>query len=134
MSDRQGGASESGGPWHWATAVAGLVLVLATIALLVRDGTERRRTPYPALSVTVDTVAPTAGGHVVRLRVRNDGGVAAANVTVRGELHDAADVVEEAETSLDYVPPKSERAAGLVFAGDPRALRLVVRATGFDLP
>lgn len=121
-------------PWHWATAALGLALLVATVGFLVWDGVARQRTPHPVLGATVDTVLATAGGHVVRIRVRNDGGVAAANVVVRGSLLGAAGVLEERETSLDYVPPMSVREAGLVFARDPRGRRLDVRPTGFDLP
>ena len=139
MSDR-GERTRDGQPaaahdfWHWATAAAGLVLLVATIAFLVHDGIVRRRTPVPVLTVAVDTIAATAGGSVVRVRVRNDGGVAAANVRVRGELHGAGGDPERSETSVDYVPPSSEREAGLVFAADARAGRLDVRATAFDIP
>jgi len=128
------GGARTPSPWHLATAAIGLVLLLATIAFLVRDGVVRRRTPYPALGVSVDTVVATAGGTVVRVRVRNDGGVAAANVRVEGVLHGARGVEERAETAVDFVPPGAPREAGLVFAADPRAGRLDVRATAFDIP
>ena len=54
-----------------------------------------------ALFVAVDTVATTPGGHVVRVRVRNDGGVAVSNVHVQGELHGAGGAAEKAETAVD---------------------------------
>lgn len=139
MSD-QGGRARGGqsrathGAWHWATAALGLALLVATIAFLVRDGVVRRRTPYPVLVVSVDTVTATAGGHVVRVRVRNDGGVSVASVRVRGEIRGAGGAAEVRETTLDYVPPMSAREAGLVFERDPRAGGLVLRATGFDIP
>ena len=134
MSDRGGQTTMPGSVWHWATAALGLALLLATIAFLLHDGLARRRTPYPVLAASVDTVARTAGGHVVRLRVRNDGGVAAANVRVRATLRGGGGVAEEAETTLDYVPPMSTRDAGVVLAGDPLGGRLDVRVTGFDIP
>ena len=143
MSDRsdRGRDGDRGGPpraahgvWHWVTAALGLLLLVATIAFLVHDGMVRRRTPHPVLTVSVDTVAATAGGHVVRVRVRNDGGVAASNVGVRGEIRGADGVIEMRETSLDYVPPMSAREAGLVFERDPRAAGLAVGVTSFDLP
>lgn len=136
MSDRgtAGHPATPPGPWHWTAAALGLLLVVATVAFLVRDGVVRRRAPHPVLEVTVDTVAAAPGGHVVRVRVRNRGGGTAASVRVVGELRDAQGVVEEAETSVDYVPPTSVRDAGLMFARDPRGLRLVVRPTGYDVP
>jgi uncharacterized protein (TIGR02588 family) len=134
VNDRQP-ADVPQSPWHWVTAAAGFVLLVATVAFLVYDGFVRRRTPHPVLSVAVDTVVATPGGHVVRVRVRNDGGIAVSNVRVQGALHGAArSATEEAETSVDYVPPASARDAGLVFEGDPRLGRLDVRVTAFDIP
>ena len=134
MNERRQPAHVPHSPWHWATAAAGLVLLVATVAFLTYDGFVRRRTPHPVLSVAVDTVATTPGGHVVRVRVRNDGGVAVSNVHVQGELHGAGGAAEKAETAVDYVPPASARDAGLVFVGDPRAGRLDLRVIACDLP
>ena len=133
MSDRGATPDVPTSPWHWATAIAGLLLLVATIAFLAYDGVVRRRTPHPVLTVAVDTVAATGGGHVVLVRVRNDGGVAAANVRVDGTLTGAG-AEERAETTVDYVPPGSARDAGLVFTADPRAGRLDVRVAAFDVP
>lgn len=120
--------------WHRVTAGAGLLVLVATIAYLLYDGVARRRTPHPVLAVSADSAIATAGGYVVLVRVRNDGGRAAGTVRVVAELLDHTSVVERRETSLDYVPPMSEREAGLIFARDPRGLRLVVRPDGFDVP
>ena len=141
MSDARGkghGAGEAHGrqpsAWHWATAGLGLLLVLGAFGYLIYDAARRERVPYPIVVVTTDTVIATDAGHVVRVRARNDGGVAAAAVQVRGELHGADGVTEAHDATIGYVPPRSTREAALVFAADPRGARLVVRAVGFDIP
>jgi uncharacterized protein (TIGR02588 family) len=51
---------------------------------------------------------------------------------VRTELR--GNRVSTSEAVLDYVPPRSGREGGLWFAGDPRAGRLTLRATGYAEP
>ena len=132
---RGGGDAPTASPWHWVTAGVGLVIVLAAFAYLVRDGFARRDVPHPVITAAADTAVATAGGWLVPLRVRNDGGVAVADLHVRAELR-AADgtVVEEREATLDYVPPGSTRRGGVVFAQDPAAGRVEVRPLGFEIP
>jgi uncharacterized protein (TIGR02588 family) len=55
-------------------------------------------------------------------------------VQVHGELRSDTSVVEQSESSVDFVPARSWRTGGLVFAKDPRTYRVEVRVVGFDRP
>ncbi|HEU4628167.1 MAG TPA: hypothetical protein VFS08_00385 [Gemmatimonadaceae bacterium] len=128
---QHGGATS---PWHWAAVVLGAMVVLATVAILVWDGLHRREHPTPRISLAVDTVVTVPGGFAVRVRARNDGGRTATDVQLRGELRHPGLAPEQAETSIDYLPPGSVRREGLVFTRDPRRGRLELRVVGYSLP
>jgi uncharacterized protein (TIGR02588 family) len=119
--------------WEWISAAVGGLLVLAAITFLVYEAVAREGTP-PAIVVRVDSVSARGDGHLVELRVFNRGGTTAAAVLIEGELKDGERSVETAETTIDYIPARGFRRAGLYFGEDPRKHRLEVRPKGFDLP
>ena len=73
-------------------------------------------------------------GYLVQFRALNQGGSAAAELTIEGELTGAEGELELSEVVLDYLPPRSGREGGLVFAQDPRAGRLTLRAKSYAKP
>lgn len=117
---------------EWAVASLGLVLVVGTVVLLVRDAVGEG-TPAVELAVRVDSVVPRGGGHAVHFTAHNAGRATAAEVTVRGERRDG-DAAEESAATLDYVPGRSSRRGTLYFGGgaSPRDVRL--RVEGFREP
>ncbi len=106
----------------------GLVLLVGLVALLIAEWT-RRPDGGPRLTLTVGTPEPApaqAGGALVPVEVRNEGGTVAEAVRVevcRGR------VCGEAE--IPYVPPRASREAvvGTGGAGPPRA-----RVVGYLTP
>jgi uncharacterized protein (TIGR02588 family) len=88
----------------------------------------------PRLVVQVDTVVAYRSGYAVEFRAINDGDATAANVQVHGELRADTGVVEQSESTIDFVPARSWREGGLVFQNDPRRYRLEVRPVGFNRP
>jgi uncharacterized protein (TIGR02588 family) len=65
--------------------------------------------------------------YVAHVRAENDGGETAEGVLVSGELVLAGSTVEDASTTVAYVPPNSHRNAALLFTSDPGKLELQVR-------
>lgn len=128
---QHGGATS---PWHWAVVVLGALIVLATISFLVWDGVQRREHRMPSISLAVDTVVAVPGGFAVHVRACNGGGRTATDVQLRGELRIDGAAPEQAETSIDYLPPGAVRREGLVFGSDPRRGQLVLRVVGYSLP
>ncbi|HEY0969964.1 MAG TPA: hypothetical protein VGE02_03190 [Gemmatimonadales bacterium] len=136
MSEREGGDRGEGriSRWEWLTAAVGLVLVLAAIGYLTYEAVIEDDLP-PVMSVVADSVTTAGGVHQVHFTVSNLGGKAGAAVVVEGRLSGGPDGDEEtSETTLDYVPARSERMGGLFFSRDPRAGRVELRALGYSVP
>lgn len=120
--------------WEWVAGVVGALVVLGAVGVLGWEAVTRDGSP-PALAVAVDTVFPQPGGRwAVTVRVRNEGGTAAAGVVVEAEQRVPGAEPERGETTLDFVPPGGEREATFVFAGDPRAHPPEARVSGFHAP
>lgn len=107
--------------------VVGLLCFLGYQALAGAEG-------GPELSVDVERVERGEDQFVVHVRIRNEGGKTARNVSVSGALTDGDRTLEQATTTVSYVPTTSFRAAALVFTRDPREVELSVRAAGYELP
>lgn len=118
--------------WEWLVGGVGLALLLVLIAFLARAAMTAP-TP-PDLVTRVDSVSRVSSGWLAHVRVRNTGSETAMAVTVEGELATAAGDTLRSETTLDYVPGRSERSGGLLFSEDPRAGTLEVRAIGYQEP
>jgi uncharacterized protein (TIGR02588 family) len=64
----------------------------------------------------------------------NEGGQTAEGVDIEGELRTGIEPVERSRTTIDYLPPRSEKKAGLFFTRDPRQFDLQVRSLGYEEP
>ncbi len=121
--------------WEWAAAGTGAAVVLAAVGFMVYEAMTLDPHPTPKIAVRVDTVMAARSGYVVEYRAINEGDGTAARLLVRGELRDAAGVVvEQSESTIDFVPARSWRPGGLVFRKDPRLYRVELRPAGFDRP
>lgn len=119
---------------QWLAVVLGALIVLATMGFLVWDGVQRRQHPLPSISLAIDTVVAVPGGFAVHVRAHNAGGRTATDVQLRGELRLDSATPEQAETSIDYLPPGAVRREGLIFSRDPRLGALELRVVGYSLP
>jgi uncharacterized protein (TIGR02588 family) len=138
MADRQKNKqaqSEKNGipPLEWVVAIVGLVLVLSTIAYLLYQAVAGDESP-PNIVLEVNQIIPRESGYLVQVNVRNSGGETAAQLLVEGTLRDGDESVETSETQIDYVPPKSERGAGLFFTLNPEDYEIVLRPVGYREP
>lgn len=120
-------------PWEWAVGVLGALLVGGTIAFMLWETVALDQTP-PDIVIQVDSVTQTRAGWLVEFRARNLGTTTAAQVNVEGELRADTGVVETSDATIDFVPGRSFRRAGLLFSEDPRRHRMEIRTKGYDLP
>lgn len=124
-----------GGSWMWepVTAFIGATLVLGLVAFLAYQAVFGQDVP-PDLVLRQGATAPNGEDYLVEILAHNRGDETAAQVKITGRLKQDETVVEEAEFTLDYVPPHSERGGGLFFRHDPRRLTLELAATGYAQP
>ena len=129
----QSGRGERISLLEWLVALVGLVLVVGTIAFLVIDAVRGEGSP-PRLEVRADSLTTLGGaGFLVHFTATNRGRETAADVSVVGELRDAAGV-ETSRARLDYLPGRSDRRGGLLFRRAPHGTALRVWAEGFQEP
>jgi uncharacterized protein (TIGR02588 family) len=88
----------------------------------------------PTLVTRVERVVAGPGGHVAEIEVRNLSGATAAAVEIEGTLAEGDTIVETSRATIDYVPGRGRRRAGLLFTQDPAGHHLAVRATGYQEP
>ena len=119
--------------WMWGIGLLGLVLVLGSIGLALYEAVVGDSSP-PNVTVKVEGIIPAQNGFLVEFRVLNEGGTTAAGLTVEGELRNGTEILETSETTIEYVPSRSERTGGLFFTRDPGQYELELRAKGYEMP
>lgn len=118
---------------EWVAAACGAVVMLATLACLAWLAvTERHGTVDPVVRVL--SIERQGERHHLRLRVENQGTVAAADLRVQGQLRRGDTVVEEAEVEFDHLPAGAHRDAGMFFREDPRQDRLDLSVSSYRRP
>jgi uncharacterized protein (TIGR02588 family) len=118
---------------EWTIGGLGAVLVGGAILFLVYHSFVRDQTP-PDVRVLAGRVLELQNGYLVQFRAFNQGGSAAAQVMIEGEIAGPDGRTEVSEAMLDYVPARSDREGGLMFSQDPRAGQLSLRAKGYARP
>jgi uncharacterized protein (TIGR02588 family) len=118
---------------EWVVGALGALLVAAAIAALVYNSLTRGQTS-PHFRLEAARVLDLQNAYLVQFRAFNEGGSAAAAVTIEGELVGPDGRAEVSEAVLDYLPPRSTREGGLLFENDPRAGELSLRAKGYAKP
>lgn len=119
---------------EWAAAGLGLLVTLAMLAAMAWQALGGVGQVPPAVEARVERVAETSAGYAVTLRLSNRSPTTAAKVQIEGELVAAGGTSETSGATIDYVPGRSERRAGLFFRQDPRRHRLEVRVLGYSEP
>jgi uncharacterized protein (TIGR02588 family) len=120
-------------PSEWAVGVLGLVLVSGTIGYMVFMALTEGQNP-PDVLAHVEQIVPSKRGYLVQIKALNHGGKAAAEVTIEGTLKRGDEEVETSDITFDFVPPHSERTAGLVFTHNPQDFELDLRTISHREP
>jgi TIGR02588 family protein len=118
---------------EWATGVVSAVIVLAMIAWIAGETLLQEDLP-PSFSLTVTAVTPVENGHRVEFDILNKGTLTAAAVSVRGEIMEQGQPIDDAEVTFDYVAGKSKASGGVVFTEDPAGRDVQLRAMGYTDP
>jgi uncharacterized protein (TIGR02588 family) len=103
---------------EWIAGAMGAVMVVGAIGYLIHaelDG----RAATPDVEIMLGETSARADGYIVSFKAHNRSSFTAAKVAIRGELRASGEVIETAETELDYLPAYSSRGAGLYFQNDP---------------
>lgn len=118
---------------EWGIAAIGLLLLLATLGYLAYQAVAMpHRPPEPVAQVL--GVERQARGFLVRVRVSNRGTETAAALKLQGVLRRGAEVVEQSETEIQYLPAGSSREGGIFFSRDPAQFTLEVAPRGYEKP
>ncbi len=82
----------------------------------------------------MDTITPTSNGYLVEFLAINQGETTAKGLIIEGQLTEGGQEVEKSETTLDYIPARSEREGGLFFTENPEQFEMQLRALGYEEP
>jgi uncharacterized protein (TIGR02588 family) len=118
---------------EWIIGGLGLLLVSGVIGFLLYQALGENQIP-PTVNLKVHSVVQTTNGYLVEIRALNQGGSTAQGLVIEGELRRGVERVEQSHTTIEYLPPHSEKKAGLFFTQDPRLLELNVRPLGYEEP
>jgi uncharacterized protein (TIGR02588 family) len=119
--------------WEWIVAGVGLLLVAGVIGFLLYEAFSGNGLP-PDVKLSVESVVQTRNGYLAKITAVNEGGITAEGVDIEGELKRGTETIERSQTTIDYLPPRSNKKAGLFFIRDPRQFELHVRALGYEEP
>ena len=117
---------------EWVVAAIGLLFVLGALGTFVYEARRGDGAP-PAIEVRVDSITRVGALHHVAVTIRNRGDAPAASVTIEGALS-GADSTERSSVTIDYLPERSERTAGVFFTGAPAANGPTFRVMGYVTP
>jgi uncharacterized protein (TIGR02588 family) len=119
--------------WEWIIGGLGLLMVAGVIGFLLYEALRGNQMP-PNVKLSVDSVIQAQNGYLVKITAVNQGGSTAKGVIVEGELKRGAEPVERSEATIDYLPPRSRKQAGLFFTRDPQQFQLELRPLGYEDP
>ncbi|CDZ46342.1 TIGR02588 family protein [Neorhizobium galegae] len=118
---------------EWATGMVSALVVVATIAWVAYQAWTHDDM-QPEFSIAITERRQTEGGYRVAFDIANKATATAAAVTVRGEILDGGNIVEDADITFDYVPAESKSSGAILFSQDPGAREVRVRAVGYIDP
>ena len=118
---------------EWILGAIGALLFLAAIAYLTIEGLRGEDRPAQII-FTVDEVLPAGNGFLVRYSAHNQGTQTLAELHLKAEIVAGTTVMDEAQSTLDFLPGQSSRSGGFYLREDPSRYRLEIRAEGFRKP
>lgn len=119
---------------EWIASGLGLAIVLGMFAFLAIEALTTDSSAPPTMGIEPVSVAKSRDQFIVEVKVSNRSGQTGAAVQIEGSLKQGAEEVETSNATIDYVPGKAERRAGLIFTRDPRRHQAEFRVTGYQRP
>ncbi len=118
---------------EWLLGGVGLLLLVAALSYLAYEGLTNDDGPGEIVVSTLEIIE-TQGAYIVRFQVRNEGSQTLADFHLSARLLDGDAEIEVADATIDYLPGRSAREAGVYLRNDPRRYRLEIRPEGFQNP
>lgn len=118
---------------EWVIGVLGLAIVTTVVGVLIYEAVAGDKSP-PEVKLTVQSIAPSKNGFLVKVRAENTGGEPAARVSIAAEVWEQTRILESSATQFEHLPPHSSREAGVFFQRDPRPNEIRLRALGYEEP
>jgi uncharacterized protein (TIGR02588 family) len=118
---------------EWILGTIGALLFLAGVAYLTIEGLRGEDRPAE-ITFTVDEVLRAGDGFLVRYSAHNQGTQTLAEVHLKAEIVAGTTVMDEAQSTLDFLPGQSSRSGGFYLKEDPNRYRLELRVEGYQEP
>src|SRR5688500_8291410 len=108
---------------EWILGTIGALLFVAGVAYLTIEGLRGEDRPAE-INFTVDEVLRAGDGFLVRYSAHNQGTQTLAEVHLKAEIVAGTTVMDEAQSTLDFLPGQSSRSGGFYLKEDPNRYRL----------
>jgi uncharacterized protein (TIGR02588 family) len=118
---------------EWILGTIGALLFVAGVAYLTIEGLRGEDRPAE-ITFTVDEVLRAGDGFLVRYSAHNQGTQTLAEVHLKAEIVAGTTVMDEAQSTLDFLPGQSSRSGGFYLQEDPNRYRLELRVEGYQEP
>jgi uncharacterized protein (TIGR02588 family) len=118
---------------EWATGILSAILVVMLIGWIAWEALTAED-EAPKFAVAITERKPVEGGYRVTFEITNTAARTASAVTVRGEILESQNILEDAEVTFDYVPARSKSSGAMLFSKDPGQAEIRVRAVGYTEP
>ena len=118
---------------EWILGAIGALLFLAAVTYLTIEGSRGADRPAE-ITFTVEEVLPAGDGFLVRYSAHNQGTQTLAELHLKAEITAGTTVMDEAQSTLDFLPGHSSRSGGFYLQEDPSRYRLEIRAEGYRKP
>lgn len=112
----------------------GIGAVLFTLAMGVTLANGFSEDEPPAISARVEPARPVGGRFRVEFEAVNSGDETAADVQFLAVLREGDAVIETRGMSVDFLPPHSQKRAGVFFDSDPAGRTVSITAVGYQHP
>lgn len=122
--------------WEKVLGLLGLLLLCIGFIYLGWNALSEQQLP-PEIVLSVKEVNDLEQGYLVQIEVVNTGSQSVAGLHFEGSLlvdNINRNSTEISNATLDYVPARSKKSAGLYFSNDPRVGILTLRALGYQTP
>lgn len=118
---------------EWILGALGAVLFIVGIGYLTLEGLRGNDRPAEVV-FTVDEILPAGEGFLVRYTAHNRGTQTLAELHVKAEIIAGGTVMDESQSTLDFLPGHSSRVGGFYLREDPNRYRMEIRAQGYQEP
>lgn len=119
---------------EWVSAAVGLLILVGLFGFLAMEAVKTSEEKPPMMIVEETGISAYSDRYIIEVKLVNHSRKTGAAIQIEGRLSTGGTSVETSNATVDYVPGKSERRAGLVFTKDPRKYDVELRVTGYELP